>query len=393
MIPARLAILGSTGSIGTNALRSVADHPQRFAVTALAAGANTALLAEQVLRFRPRLAVVKSAALADDLHRRLPAGHDVDIRWGEAGYAAAASDTQVQAVVAAIMGAAGLLPTLAAVRAGKLVALANKETLVMAGGLVLEAARASGAVIRPVDSEHSAIFQCLQGQRRQDLARIVLTASGGPLRTTPLAQMATVSPQQALSHPTWSMGRKISIDSATLMNKGLEVIEARWLFDVAPEQIEVLVHPQSIVHSMVAFGDGSMLAQLGVPDMRGAIAYALTCPERLGLGIAAPDLAALGSLTFAPPDRRRFPCLDLAYKALRAGGTAPAVLNGANEAAVEAFLEERLAFTDIAAQVAAALEAHALTARPDLDAILDADRWARRFVRERSPGARPAAAG
>ncbi len=379
----RLCILGSTGSIGTNTLKVVAAFPERFTVAALAAGSNIELLAEQVQRFRPALAAVQNAPLADALRQRLPAGWSVDILWGESGYAAAASDGSVGTVVAAIMGAAGLAPTLAAVRAGKRIALANKETLVMAGPLVLEAAARSGAVILPVDSEHSAIFQCLQGQRREDLSRILLTASGGPFRLRSAAELAKVTPEEALSHPTWRMGRKISIDSATLMNKGLEVIEARWLFDVAPRDIEVLIHPQSIVHSLVGFRDGTLLAQMGVPDMRGAIAYALSCPERLALALPLPSLAEVGPLSFEPPDTARFPCLALGYAALEGGGTLPAALNAANEMAVAAFLDRRIGFMDIATLIDATLQAHRPEAHPCLDEIWAADRWARGFVSDR----------
>jgi 1-deoxy-D-xylulose-5-phosphate reductoisomerase len=379
----RLCLLGSTGSIGSSTLKVVAAFPERFRVQALAAGGNIVLLAEQLRRFQPPLAVVRDASLADGLRRLLPADQRVEILWGPAGYAAAASDAAVDTVVAAIMGAAGLEPTLAAVQAGKRVALANKETLVMAGPLVLAAAAQSGAVILPVDSEHSAIFQCLQGQRREALQRILLTASGGPLRLWTAEELSRATPEEALSHPTWRMGRKISIDSATLMNKGLEVIEAHWLFDVPPERIEVLIHPQSIVHSLVGFRDGSLLAQLGVPDMQGAIAYALSYPERLPLELPLPALAELPPLAFERPDTARFPCLALAYGALAGGGTRPAVLNGANEAAVAAFLERRIGFTEIAALIDSALQAHTPIHQPDLEAIRQADLWARAFVGRR----------
>ena len=377
-----LTILGSTGSIGRSALEIVARFPERLRVKALAAGRNTALLAEQIERFRPQLAVVLETAGAADLKQRLGQGSGVEIQVGESGYRAAAAMDGVDTVVSAVVGAAGLLPTLAAIDGEKDVALANKETLVMAGELVMARAASAGVRILPVDSEHSAIFQCLAGQRRQDLDRILLTASGGPFRELPRERFEAVRPQDALKHPTWQMGRKITIDSATLMNKGLEVIEARWLFDVPPEKIEVLVHPQSIVHSMVAFRDGSVLAQLGVPDMKGAIAYALSCPERWALGQPLPDFSGLGGLTFENPDLRRFACLGLAFDACRTGGTLPAVMNAANEVAVAAFLDGRIGFGAIAAIIADTMGAHPVVGHPALEDILQADRWARTVAQE-----------
>jgi 1-deoxy-D-xylulose-5-phosphate reductoisomerase len=285
-------------------------------------------------------------------------------------------------VVSAMVGAAGLLPTLAAIDAGRDIALANKETLVMAGELVMRRAAARGVRILPVDSEHSAIFQCLAGQRREDLDRILLTASGGPFRGFSPERFSDIRPQDALRHPTWQMGHKITIDSATLMNKGLEVIEAHWLFDVAPQQIEVVVHPQSIVHSMVAYRDGSILAQLGVPDMRGAIAYALSYPERLELGQPLPDFCGMGMLTFEKPDFKTFTCLGLAFDACRLGGSMPAVMNAANEVAVAAFLDGAVAFGAIATIIADVMGSHTVISRPDIEDILDADRWARNAARE-----------
>lgn len=372
-----LAILGSTGSIGRNTLKIVEAFPERLCAKVLTAKTNLHLLLQQIAFFRPELVVVFDREAAERLRKELPAGTRVQILFGEAGYCAAAAWESVDQVVTAMVGAAGLAPTLAAITAGKDIALANKETLVMAGQLVMAKAAAQGVSIFPVDSEHSAIFQCLSGQRRQDLAKVLLTASGGPFRGKSREDLRRVRPEDALAHPTWQMGAKITIDSATLMNKGLEVIEAKWLFDLTPAEIEVVVHPQSIVHSMVAYRDGSILAQLGIPDMKGAIAYALSCPERLPLQQPLPDFAAMSGLNFEKPDLAAFPCLSLAFDACKAGGTFPAVLNAANEVAVEAFLDKRIGFLDIPSLVARRLEAHNGGALPALDDILAADRWAR----------------
>ncbi|RLB98834.1 MAG: 1-deoxy-D-xylulose-5-phosphate reductoisomerase [Deltaproteobacteria bacterium] len=385
-MPKRLVILGSTGSIGTSTLDVVARFPKRFTVAALTAGRNIQRLAEQVIAFRPELVAVRDVEGANDLRRRLPSDLSVEIHHGEKGFCTAASQVEADMVVVAMVGAAGLMPTLAAIEAGRDIALANKETLVMAGALVMNRVAAAGVRLLPVDSEHSAIFQCLAGNRRQDLERILLTASGGPFRQWPADRLASVQPAQALAHPNWKMGPKITIDSATLMNKGLEVIEAVHLFTVPPERIEVLVHPQSIVHSMVAFVDGSVMAQMGVPDMRTAIAYALSHPERLPLAQPLPDWTVGGPLTFEAPDLKRFPCLQLAFEACRAGGTFPAVLNAANEVAVEAFLHQRIGFIDIPRCVAEALEAHQAPAELDLAAILEADGWARHWTAQRIGG-------
>ena len=373
----RLTILGSTGSIGTNTLNIVDLFPDRFTVKALAAGTNVALLAEQIKRFRPELAVVLDEACARKLKALLPENCAAHILWGEAGYRQASTHPKVDLVVAAIVGGAGLLPTMAAIEAGKDIALANKETLVMAGAVVMQEASRRGVKILPVDSEHSAIFQCLTGQSRQDVAKILLTASGGPFRNTPKEELRSVTPARALNHPTWSMGNKITIDSSTLMNKGLEVIEAAWLFNVSPDMIEVIVHPQSIVHSMVSFNDGAVIAQLGVPDMKGAIAYALTYPERCDIQQPVPDFAAIGTLSFQPPDYDKFPCLKLAFEACRTGGTLPAVMNAANEVAVEAFLSGRLSFMGIAHTIEKTMDRHQNTTEPSLEEILAADHWAR----------------
>jgi 1-deoxy-D-xylulose-5-phosphate reductoisomerase len=372
-----LAVLGATGSIGRNTLKIAAQFPDQFKVKVLAAKSNVALLAEQIGQFGPEVAVVFDARCADQLRARLPAGQKTEIRHGAGAYQAAAAWQGVDMVVGAMVGAAGLAPTLAAIEAGKDVALANKETLVMAGAIVKAAVARKKVRLLPVDSEHSAIFQCLQGQRGEALDRLILTASGGPFLKTPAAEFIRITPEQALKHPNWQMGAKITIDSATLMNKGLEVIEARWLFDVPVERIEVLVHPQSIIHSMVAFCDGSLLAQMGIPEMQGAIAYALSYPERLGLGQPQPDLARLGALTFEAPDLDRFPCLQLALEACRQGGTLPAVLNAANEVAVAAFLERKLSFVGIAQVIGETMANHDSDPAPDLAAIMAADQWAR----------------
>jgi 1-deoxy-D-xylulose-5-phosphate reductoisomerase len=372
-----LALLGATGSIGRNTLNIVAKFPARFQVKTLTAKSNVDLLARQIQAFHPELVAVYDQPTARQLKKRLPAALPVKIVHGADGYCQAAVWPGVDLVVGAMVGAAGLAPTLAAIDAGKDVALANKETLVMAGALVTEAVARKGVRLLPIDSEHSAIFQCLQGQRRQDLDKIILTASGGPFLKTPAEEFAGITPERALRHPNWEMGAKITIDSATLMNKGLEVIEAKWLFDLAPEQIEVMVHPQSIIHSMVAYCDGSMIAQLGIPDMQAAIAYALAFPERMPLGQPFPDLVGMGALTFESPDLQRFPCLGLAYEALAAGGSLPAVMNAANEVAVQAFLTKQLPFTGIAKLIAATMAAHHVNAAPDMAAIVTADNWAR----------------
>jgi 1-deoxy-D-xylulose-5-phosphate reductoisomerase len=385
-MPKRLVILGSTGSIGTSTLDVVARFPKHFSVEALTAGRNIQRLAEQVIAFGPKLVAVRDVARANDLRRLLPPDLAVEIRHGDNGFCAAASQVEADMVVVAMVGAAGLMPTLAAIDAGRDIALANKETLVMAGALVMTRVAAAGVRLLPVDSEHSAIFQCLAGNRSADLERILLTASGGPFRRWPADRLAAVQPAQALDHPNWKMGPKITIDSATLMNKGLEVIEAVHLFTVGPERIEVLVHPQSIIHSMVAFVDGSVMAQMGVPDMRTAIAYALSYPERLPLAQPLPDWTGGGPLSFEAPDPEKFPCLRLAFEACRTGGTFPAVLNAANEVAVEAFLHQRIGFTEIPRRVAEALEAHRAPGEADLAAILEADGWARRWTAKRIGG-------
>jgi 1-deoxy-D-xylulose-5-phosphate reductoisomerase len=380
----RLALLGSTGSIGEQTLSVAEAFPDRYRVVALGAGSNVEKLAAQVRRFRPELVSVAEPAAAEALQRSL-GDLDVEIAVGAGGLEAVAVHP-ADLVVSALVGAVGLAPTLAAIRAGRDVALANKEVLVMAGALVLREVRARGVTLLPVDSEHSAIFQVLAGQRREDVFRLILTASGGPFRHWDAARMARASVREALAHPNWDMGPKITVDSATLMNKGLEVIEARWLFEMPPEDVDVVVHPQSIVHSLVEFRDGSVLAQLGLPDMRVPIAVALAHPERLPLDLPRLDLAALGQLDFEAPDRKRFPCLDLAHAALRADEAAPAVLNAVNEVAVAAFLEGRIRFPTIAGTNAAVLNAHVGRAGGgalrDLEDVMEADRWARAHAGE-----------
>ncbi len=381
----RIAILGSTGSIGRSALQVVEQFPDRLQVVALAAGRNIDLLAEQIHRFRPKLAAVFDLQLAKDLTSRLQPGIEVEVVAGSQGYQQVASCAEAEMILSSMVGAAGLIPTLSAIRAGKDVALANKETLVMAGALVMGEVRRSQVELLPVDSEHNAIFQAMAGHRREDLKRILLTASGGPFLNMPKEQLESVTPTQALAHPNWAMGPKISIDSATLMNKGLEVIEAKWLFDVPVEKIDVHVHPQSIVHSMVEYVDGSVIAQMGIPDMRIPIAYALAYPERLELDLPRLDFFTVQTLTFQEPDLNRFPCLQLAFAACKAGGTMPAVLNAANEVAVQAFLDNRIPFSGIPRLVNQAMEEHALDPAAELEAILESDAWARRRTEEEIP--------
>ena len=373
-----LSILGSTGSIGVSTLEVIRQFPDRFRVAGLAGGRNILLLAEQIKLFRPRVVAVLSPELALQLERSLQAGPGApEILSGSQGYERVATLAEVDMVVSSMVGAAGLLPTIAAIRAGKDIALANKETLVVAGEIVMDLSLQNGIRILPVDSEHSAIFQSLQGNHRESLKRILLTASGGPFFKKTAEELASVTPEAALRHPNWSMGRKITIDSATLMNKGLEVIEARWLFGVPTAQIHVHIHPESIIHSMVEYIDGSVIAQLGIPDMKIPIAYALSYPERLPVQNPPLDLFRLQNLSFYPPDIEKFPCLRLAYEACASGSTMPAVLNAANEVAVNAFLEGNIGFLDIARVIAAVMECHQVAERLDLPAIVAADSWAR----------------
>jgi len=373
----RIALLGSTGSIGSNVLAIVRQFPDQFRVVGLSAGSNIRLLSEQVREFTPDCISIGDPDLITPLADLLPPEYRSRIVCGTEGNCAVATLGEADMVVTAVVGAVGLLPTLAAIRAGKDVGLANKETLVMAGRLVMEEARQHKVRLLPIDSEHSAIFQALEAGRSQDVAKLILTASGGPFRTWSLQNLQKASPEQALAHPNWSMGRKISIDSATLMNKGLEVIEARWLFDVAPENIEVVVHPQSIVHSLVEYQDGSVVAQLGIPDMRIPIGYALTYPKRLPLNLPRLTLSQCSDLSFEQPDMVRFPALQIAFAALNAGGVQPAVLNAANEVAVDSFLQGQIGFLDIARVVAQCLANTPPANDLDLEAILAADKYAR----------------
>ncbi len=378
----RLSILGSTGSIGTNVLNIVAMFPQEFEVKALAAKKNIGLLARQIEQFHPEVAAVFDENRAQELKDCLSPDTPVDIVYGEDGYRAAAAHATADMTVTAMVGAAGLKPTLAAIDAGKTIALANKETLVMAGDFVMKAAAEKGVEILPIDSEHSAIFQCLQGHRPEDVEKIFLTASGGPFLHKPAAEFKDITPEDALKHPNWQMGRKITIDSATLINKGLEILEARCLFRVSHEMIEVVIHPQSIIHSMVAYKDGSVLAQLGIPDMKGAIAYALSYPRRLPVQQTLPRFNAGLTLSFEEPDLTKFPGLALAFQACEFGGTLPAVLNAANEVAVHGFLNQEIGFIDIVPVIRQAMEKHPVVSSPDLPDIFAADQWARGQAQE-----------
>jgi 1-deoxy-D-xylulose-5-phosphate reductoisomerase len=383
-----VSVLGSTGSIGVNTLDVVARHPDRFGVYALAANSSVAAMQAQCLAFRPRYAVMVDEAAAEALRGLLPAECGTEVLQGEAGLAHIVTAPEVDTVMAAIVGAAGLPSALAAARAGKTVLLANKESLVMGGHLLMQAVRQSGARLLPIDSEHNAIFQCLPvdpdnaAPSRAGVSKVLLTASGGPFRQWSLARMDEATPDQACAHPNWSMGRKISVDSASLMNKGLELIEACWLFDLAPELIEVVVHPQSIIHSMVQYRDGSVLAQMGNPDMRTPIAYGLGWPERLVSGVAPLDLIATARLDFEAPDEGRFPCLRLAREAVLAGGTAMAVCNAANEVAVAAFLAEQIRFTAIPAVIEQTLERMPVLEPISLAVVESADTEARRIAVE-----------
>jgi 1-deoxy-D-xylulose-5-phosphate reductoisomerase len=372
-----LSILGSTGSIGTNALEIVRMHPDHFKVKALTAANNIECFVRQIEEFKPELVAVLDETKALELSKALKGALRPQILFGEAGYCEAASYSDSDMVLLAMVGAAGLKPALCAIESKKQIALANKETLVMAGEIVMAKAEEKGVLILPVDSEHSAIFQCLKGNQKKELKTIFLTASGGPFRERPFDEFKDITLKNALNHPTWNMGAKITIDSSTLMNKGLEIIEAVHLFDVFPEKIQVLVHPQSIVHSMVGFKDGSVMAQMGQPNMKGAISYALSESQRLDLQMDFPDFAALGPLTFETPDTQKFPSLLFALEACKQRGTLPAVMNAANEVAVCAFLEKRMGFLDIFRLVSRTMELHTRIDNPDLSGIIEADCWAR----------------
>jgi 1-deoxy-D-xylulose-5-phosphate reductoisomerase len=376
----KLTILGSTGSIGVSTLEVVAAQPDMFRVVALTAGANLDLLKQQIETFSPELVSVLTEESAQKLKRMLP-GKKPEILHGVEGMIAAATATETTMVVAAIVGAAGLVPTAAAILAGKDVALANKETLVTAGHLIMDMVRERGVKLYPVDSEHCAVFQSMVGHRDQDISRVILTASGGPFLNWSRERLQNATVTDALNHPNWSMGRKITVDSATMMNKGLEVIEARWLFDIPVERIAVNVHPQSIIHSMVEYLDGSVMAQLGVPDMKGPIAYALSYPARVASGVKPLDLTTLSGLTFFNPDLERFPALKLAYRAVQDGESMPAVMNAANEIAVEAFLNGRIGFMAIAESIERVMDLHKPHALNSIEEVLEADRWGRRTAR------------
>ncbi|HSB43550.1 MAG TPA: 1-deoxy-D-xylulose-5-phosphate reductoisomerase [Nitrospira sp.] len=371
-----IVILGSTGSIGTNTLDIVDRFPAEFRVAGLTAGSNDELLETQIRRFKPAMVALSDPAAAARLRQRC-LGLSVEILAGQEGLVQVASASQAELVVSAIVGGAGLLPTLAAIRSKKHIALANKEPMVMAGKLMQEEARRHGVRIFPVDSEHSAIFQSLEGHRIKDVRRLILTASGGALWTLAKEELQDVTPERALQHPNWKMGAKITIDSATLMNKGLEVVEARWLFDIPESRIDVMIHRESIIHSLVEYEDRSMIAQLGLPDMRTPISYAMRYPDRLPLDLPSLDLTEIGKLTFCKPDHDRFPCLGLGYESLRIGGTMPAAMNAANEVAVDAFLQGGIRFTDISDIIRSTMDAHAPREVESIDVALEADRWAR----------------
>ena len=373
----KVTILGSTGSIGVSALDVIEKNPDRFQVVALAAGRNITLLHKQIEKFRPEIVAVADYKRACKLRDLLPAKLKIKIVGDKEGLNEFASFSAANIVISAISGAAGLIPTLTAIDAGKEIALANKETMVMAGEIVTKNARKRGIKILPIDSEHSAIFQCLQGQKRKHLHRIILTASGGPFLNYSREKIATVRLADALWHPNWKMGKKITIDSSSMMNKGLEVIEARWLFNLDIQKIDVLIHPQSVVHSMVEFIDGSVIAQMGIPDMRTPIAYALTYPERINNNLPYLDLLKIKNLEFRKPDMNKFPCLRLAYEAAICGGTMPVVLNAANEVAVEAFIRKKINFIDLPGIIDRVMNSHKSSDASCLDDILQVDEWAR----------------
>ncbi len=378
----RLTLIGSTGSIGRNTLRVVEHLSHRFQIFALAANSAARQLAEQAAQFHPAVVAIGDAGRVDEFQQRcrelkvsIP-----EIVTGESGLRKITSAADVDIVVSAAVGAAGIQPTYTAVASGKTVALANKEAMVIAGELLRKTAASTGARIIPVDSEHSALDQCLRSGQRAEVRRLILTASGGPFRDTPHDRFSSITPEEALKHPTWKMGKRITVDSATLMNKGLEVIEARWLFDIPAEKIDIMVHPQSVMHSMVEFVDGSVVGQLGTADMRQPIQYALTYPERLSSPVPPLDWNLVSRLDFMQPDRRKFPCISLAYRAIEAGGTAPAVLNAADEIAVEAFLNRKISFSDIPKLIAGTLEAHKPNKADRLETIIEADTWARKYA-------------
>jgi 1-deoxy-D-xylulose-5-phosphate reductoisomerase len=378
----KIAILGSTGSIGLNVLEVIARSPENYSAIALTAGRNVDLLTKQIEKFRPLGAAVLEEDLAEILRARLDKTYPTEVLFGTEGFVHLATLQEVDTVVSAMTGAAGLVPTYAAIEAGKNIALANKETLVMAGPLIMDAAKRQKITILPIDSEHSAILQSLQGHPREDVRRVILTASGGPFRNLPLKDMEEVTPGQALNHPTWNMGKKISIDSATLMNKGLEAIEAKWFFDLSMDQISIVIHPQSIIHSMVEYRDGSIIAQLGVPHMITPISYALSYPRHIENHLVPLRLDEIGTLTFQKPDLKKFPCLDLALQAGEIGQSMPTVMNGANEIAVNAFLNGRIGFPQIPILIKKTMEVHRTYPIDGIQKVMETDSWARDTARK-----------
>jgi 1-deoxy-D-xylulose-5-phosphate reductoisomerase len=377
-----ICLLGSTGYIGTNSLKVIKESPERYRIVALGAGRNIDLLLNQIKEFKPQFAAVINSDLANDLKTRLNTRINTEILYGTEGYVEIATLSEVNIAIAAMTGSSGLLPTFSAIAAGKDVALANKETLVIAGSLLTKESRKTDAKIFPIDSEHSAIQQSIQGHRREDLKRIILTGSGGPFKDFSIERLSTVTPKEALRHPKWRMGRKISVDSATLMNKGMEAIEAKWLFGLEMNQIEILLHPQSIIHSMVEYMDGSIIAQLASPDMRIPISYALSYPRHLKGELPSLDLSEVGTLSFEKPDTNRFRCLDLALAASKIGESMPAVLNGANEIAVNAFLEGNIGFLEIPQIIEKTMEKHEIFPINSIDQAIEADQWAQLQAQE-----------
>ncbi len=372
-----ISILGSTGSIGTSAIKVVSSNPDRYRIVGLSAGNNIDLIERQIEEFRPVAAAVSREEQSKLLRSRLPRDIKTEIYWGEEGFKRIAVMDEADIIVSAMSGAAGLMPTYEAILNGKDIALANKETMVMAGAIIMALAEDRGISILPVDSEHSAVFQCMQGHNRSDLRRIILTASGGPFRNFTLSQLENITPAMALKHPNWEMGKKITIDSATLMNKGLEIIEAKWLFNLDLDQIDVLVHPESIIHSMVEYKDGSVIAQMGIPDMITPISYALSYPEHIKTALPGLRLEAIKSLHFYEPDPVKFRCLRLAVDALKEGGSMPAVMNGANEIAVASFLKDEIAFLAIPQVIEMTMHAHSTKPVNAIETVLEADRWSR----------------
>jgi 1-deoxy-D-xylulose-5-phosphate reductoisomerase len=376
----KVAILGSTGSIGTSTLAVIKEHPEQFEVVALAAGNNAKLMIQQVKEFQPRLVSMATREAAEAVKREV--GDEVRVLWGDEGLKEVASSPDSTYLVSALVGSKGLVPTLEAIRAGKKIGLANKETLVTAGHIVTAEAKKHQVPLLPIDSEHSALFQCLHGERMDDVERVIITASGGAFRDWSREELVNATVEQALNHPNWAMGNKITIDSATMMNKGFEVIEAHWLFDFPYEKIDVVLHPQSVIHSMVEFNDGAVMAQLGTPDMRVPIQYALTYPKRMQLTTKRLDFVQLSRLDFKAMDFKRYPCLKMAYDAGKAGGTVPAVLNAANEVAVQTFLQGKCTFLAIEEIIERTLDAHQAVSNPSLEEIEEADRWARQFAQD-----------